>query len=57
VKPAGNPLRSSIANAIKGKKLVMVINMKAFGGDKASAVTSMLRPLFGDVNTIVYILE
>jgi hypothetical protein len=57
VKPSANPLRSTIANAIKGKKLVMVINMKAFGGDKASAITSMLRPLFGDVNTIVYILK
>lgn len=54
VRPSKHPLPKAISDNIKGQKLVMVINMQAFGGDKASAITSMLRPMFGDVKTIVF---
>jgi hypothetical protein len=54
VHPASTPLSSELTNKIKGQHMAMVINMSAFSGDKAEAVTSMLRPLFGNVNTILY---
>lgn len=54
VKPSPTPLPSAVTEKIKGRKMAMVINMAAFSGDKAEAVTSMLRPLFGNVGTILY---
>lgn len=54
---AQNPLNDDIQKLIKGERLVMIINMNAFSGDKAGAVTSMLKPIFGNVQTIVYTLK
>lgn len=54
---APHPIDATLQNNIKGQKLVMVVNMKAIGGDKAQAVTGMLMPLFGKVNMIVYTLK
>ena len=57
VAKAQNPLSNDIQKLIKGERLVMIINMNAFSGDKAGAVTSMLKPIFGNVQTIVYTLK
>ena len=54
---AQKPLSDEIQQMIAGQRLAMVINMNAFSGDKAGAVTSMLKPIFGNVQTIVYTLK
>lgn len=48
------PLSSDLQKIIKGKKLAMVVNFKALGNSKAAAITSLLMPMFGNINTIVY---
>ena len=35
----------------------MIVNFQALGTGKAAAVTSLLKPLFGKVNTIVYTMD
>lgn len=50
-------LGNNVKDIIKGQKLVMVINMNAMKGDKAGAVTSMMKPIFGNLETIVYTLK
>lgn len=50
-------LGDNVKDIIKGQKLVMVINMNAMKGDKAGAVTSMMKPIFGNLETIVYTLK
>ena len=45
---------------VKGEKMVMTVSLAGISGDKqeaASAVTSMLRPLFGNISSIVYTLK
>lgn len=32
----------------------MVVNFKALGNSKAAAITLLLMPMFGNINTIVY---
>ena len=51
------PLPSDLQNIIKGKKFAMVVNFKALGNGKAAAVTSLLMPMFGNINTIVYTMD
>lgn len=48
------PLYPDLQKIIKGKKLAMVVNFKALGNSKAAAITSLLMPMFGNINTIVY---
>lgn len=43
-----------IAEAVKEAKFALVCNISALTGSSASAVSAMLRPVFGDVQTIVY---
>ena len=35
----------------------MLINFEALKDQKAQAITSMLKPLFGELNTIVYTMK
>ncbi len=51
------PLPSEIQEIIKGKKFAMVVNFQALGNSKSATVTSLLTPMFGNVNTIVYIMD
>lgn len=48
------PHSPDLQKIIKGKKLAMVVNFKALGNSKAAAITSLLMPMFGNINTIVY---
>lgn len=57
VSPSPHPLAEQIKSRVKGEKLVMVVNFKAFEGGKAAAVTSMLKPMFGSIDAIVYTLK
>ncbi len=51
------PLPSDLQDIIKGKKFAMVVNFKALDNSKAAAVTSLLMPMFGNINTIVYTMD
>jgi hypothetical protein len=57
IQPAKQPLEHSIVSGIKGQKMAMVVHLAALNGGKAEAVTGMLKPLFGTVHTMVYLLK
>lgn len=59
VKESNHPLSADIRKEIVGQKLAMVINLahSASGNDALSAVTSLLNPLFGNLNSVVYTLK
>lgn len=57
IKPSTNPISADIQRAIKGQKMVMMINPGALVGGKSQAVATMLNPLFGNVNTILFTLN
>lgn len=54
---SAKPLPTDLQEIIKGKKFAMVVNFKALGNSKAAAVTSLLMPMFGNINTIVYTMD
>lgn len=54
IKACANPISAKLQQEIVGQKLVMVVNFAALQGTKAEAVTALLKPMFGHVNTIVY---
>ena len=51
------PLSADLQKLVTGKKFAMIVNFQALGTGKAAAVTSLLKPLFGNVNTIVYTID
>ncbi|MBO1362429.1 DUF4836 family protein [Prevotella sp. A2931] len=51
------PLPSAVAERVKGKKIAMVINLNAIDNDKAGLIRDFLKPVFGDLSTIVYTLK
>ena len=55
--PAKQQLPAHVKDMVKGQKLVMIINMAAMSQGKSGAVTAMLSPVFGNINTIVYTLK
>lgn len=57
IKSSSNPLPQDLQKMIVGQKLVMIINFEALKGSKAEALTALLKPMFGNVNTIVYTLK
>ena len=59
IKVAPNPIAADLQAEIKGKKLVMVINIDGEGKEKEAlaAMSSILQPLFGNLNSIVYSLK
>lgn len=57
IRQAANPIGADMQKMIVGQKLVMVVNFNALGGDKAGVVTALLKPMFGNVKTIVFRLE
>lgn len=54
---SATPLSADLQEYIKGKKMVMLVNFNAFDSKAAKAVTSMLSPMFGNIETIVYSLK
>lgn len=57
VKASPDPIPADLQKAIVGQKLVMIINFSALKGTKAEAMTSLFKPLFGNINSIVYTLK
>ena len=57
--PSNHPISKAVQQLVVGQKMAMVINLaKSTGGNDAiSAATSLISPLFGKLNTIVYTLE
>lgn len=53
---AAKPLSVAIQNIISGKRISMVLNINALleGRGEAKAILPVLKPLLGDINTIVY---
>ena len=49
-----NGISPMIADQVKGSKFALVANISALTGSNASAVASMVRPIFGNVETILY---
>lgn len=56
---ASAPLSYSIRQKIKGKRLCMVLNIDALARDKGvnKIMKGILKPLFGNVNTVLYIAK
>lgn len=59
IKRSNHPVSADIRKEIKGQKLAMVINLNKTGnsGDAMAAVTSLLSPIFGNLNSVVYTLK
>ena len=57
IRPSQEPINNDLQQLIIGNKLVMLINFEALKDQKAQAITSMLKPLFGELNTIVYTMK
>lgn len=58
--PAGTAIPPALRKQFIGKKMVMYINLNAVQGGSTpavNAITGMLKPLFGDIHSIVYILK
>ena len=56
ISPASNPISEHLQDKVKDGKMVMIVNLKAFdGGNKVlPTLQSLLRPVFGDINSIMY---
>lgn len=55
IKASATPIPLKIQEKLKGQKMAMVVNISSMEGE--TGVTSFLKPLFGNVNTLVYTLE
>jgi len=55
VKTSATPIPQKVQEKLKGQKMAMVVNLSGF--DDKTGVTSFLKPLFGNVNTLVYTLD
>ena len=57
VKTAAHSLPTEVQAVMQGKKMAIVVNLSSVANGKVDAVTSMLRPIFGRFDTIVYSLK
>ena len=61
IRKSQKPIPASLQKFIVGKRMVMIINLSNSKNDKKqnalSVFTGFLRPMFGQVNTIVYTLR
>lgn len=51
------PIDADLQKMIVGQKLVMIVNFKALEGTEAGAFMSMLKPMMGNLTSIVYTLN
>lgn len=57
IKASDDPIGDDLQKMIVGQKLVMIVNFAALQGGKAGAVTALLKPMFGNVDTIVFTMK
>lgn len=57
IQPSENPLSDDMQQAIKGEKLAMRINLDQPSDNKISFLKMLLRPVVGDIRSILYVLR
>lgn len=59
LKPAVHPINAELRQLIKGRKLCLVLNIGGIshGDDTAGSIMQVFKPLFGNVNSIVFCLK
>lgn len=57
VKASELPIPADLQKMIEGQKLVMIVNLNALTVSKAEVLPSLLKPVFGKLSSIVYILK
>lgn len=59
IKPSNHPISKEIQQMVSGQRLAMVVNLSksGSGNDAVSTVSSLLTPIFGNINSIVYTLK
>ena len=55
--PFGEPIPSAVVEKIKGNRFTVVMNLEKSGGILAMMLKERFQPLFGDFNTVVYLVE
>ncbi len=55
--PVGESIPSAVVEKIKGSRLAVVVNLEKSGGILAMMLKEKFQPLFGDFNTVVYLVE
>lgn len=55
--PVGESISSAVVEKIKGNRLAVVVNLEKSGGILAMMLKEKFQPLFGDFNTVVYLVE
>lgn len=55
IKASPNPIPKKVQEQLKGQKMAMVVNLAGIGDN--TGISSFLKPLFGNVNTLVYTLD
>lgn len=54
IMPASNPISQQVADVVKGSRLALVVNIDALDSGSSKVMTLVLRPLAGNVRTIVF---
>jgi hypothetical protein len=49
-------LSQSFTELLSGQRLAMVLQLNALGDELSSTISGILKPLFGDLSTIVYVM-
>lgn len=57
IKVSAKPIDKYVQNKIKGEKMVMVINMDGVDNKMLKMFQRLLKPVFGNVHTIIYKLD
>lgn len=59
VRESNHPIAAEIRKEILGQKLALVVNLakSGSGSDAMSAISGLLSPVFGNLNTVVYTLK
>lgn len=55
IKASSNPIPKKVQEQLKGQKMAMIVNLAGMGDH--TGISSFLKPLFGNVNTLVYTLD
>ncbi len=57
IKSAQTPISSKIQDEVDGAKMALVLNLAALDGEEAQTLTSLLKPMFGELKAIVYTMK
>ncbi len=57
IHPAPDAISQDVQTQLKGEKMAMVINLQNVENKTVNMFSSLLKPVFGDINTVVYKLK